>query len=99
MAIDLDNLERLWAQTTPGTWVSWYREEFIGISAENRETRMGVADVEYITALINAAPDLIERVRALEQQIKELRLWNYEFQREKRKLQFQLKLAQEGIEK
>jgi hypothetical protein len=54
----------------------------------------------YIVAACNSLPDLIaenrallERVRYLEEQNKELSGWNYEFQREARKLQFQLEHA------
>ena len=65
----------------------------------------GDPEAHYIPAACNAVPDLIaenralqERVRYLEEQNKELSGWNYEFQREARKLQFQLEQAAKEAE-
>lgn len=91
----------------------WYNKHSYEIEASDEshvaETLYaynGEADAAYIVAACNSLPTLIaenralrERVRGLEEQNKELSGWNYEFQREVRKLQFQLEqAAKEAVE-
>jgi hypothetical protein len=84
MAIDLDELERLAAEATPGPWVirhgdGWYNKHSYEIEASNEshvaETLYaynGEADAAYITAACNAVPELIAENRALQERVREL---------------------------
>ena len=73
--IDLDELERLAAQATPGPWRMVDARAFV--DDEDFEIRNGQhcisygtseADASYIVAACNAEPELIARVRELERQ-------------------------------
>ena len=106
MDIDLEGLERLAKAATQGRWTITLKPDhnYPGVQiydlctgghfSGQLDTHFpGDPEAHYITAACNAVPELIARVRELEEQNKELSGWNYEFQREARKLQFQLEQA------
>lgn len=57
---------------------------------EDHLSRLATFRADEAAKAFEALRPLVERVRELERQNKELGVWNYEFQREARKLQFQL---------
>ena len=91
----INELERLALNATPGPWDYDPTGGFRWCFLEKRHVFEATTDANaaYIVAACNAVPELIARVRELERQNKELIEWNYEFQRESRKLQLQLEQA------
>lgn len=90
MDINLDELERMAAQATPGPWKEGRHDMFsivegahakyiyansipVAISTgEEKDCERVLADARYIAAACSAVPELIARVRELEERIAEL---------------------------
>jgi hypothetical protein len=80
MAIDLDALEKLAAQATPGPWEADMLYNIVdehGILVHTFEefghtTKPSRENVRYIVAACNAVPELIAENRALRERVREL---------------------------
>ena len=74
--IDLDKLERLHAEATPGPWTQ--RGNFIFCAQNKRlayveaERALDLQTAAYIVAACNSLPDLIAENRALQERVREL---------------------------
>lgn len=91
--VDLEKLERLAAQATPGPWIHEPGENFFDHDCHffGYECQMVKSDIAYvcefvteanaayIVAACNAVPELIARVRELERQNEALAFWLAQF--------------------
>ena len=82
MTIDLDELERLEREATPGPWVAWRSEIFPGSDAkaydedsivccEGQEGVARHANAALIVAARNALPELIRELKELREEVLE----------------------------
>lgn len=85
MPIDLEELERLAAQATPGPWFhttcdmvgtteSFFDEDFLCVCRTDvpEENKHSTDNAAYVVAACNAVPELIAENRALQERVQEL---------------------------
>ena len=90
MPIDLDGLERLAAQATPGPWKDYCCGEYLVTTFTDFTIgkTFRYEDAEYIAAACNAVPKLMDERRALQERIIELEA-ELEFYREEKQLEWE----------